>query len=83
MTQRRVVVRDKDGIYGIGGLIPADAAPKPPIDDGEGTQFKLAGTFDHYILYVPDVVEMVADPVIPDAWKPFVEHGITPWPAQP
>lgn len=82
---RRVVVRDTTGFYGIYGLIETKNEPAPSFEDG-GIRYKLTTTTNRYILYAPDVVEV--EPVVeseasmPDAWKPFVEHGVVAsWPA--
>jgi hypothetical protein len=76
MTQRRVFVRQHDGNYAMIGLIESDEFVNEVCDEETGERFKFDKMTPRYVLYVPDVVEMVRDDQIPDAWKPFVEHGL-------
>lgn len=75
---RRVFVRESDKVFALVGLVASTSYVKDLTDADTGQRFKLAHTTDRYVLYVPDVIEMTPDieSELPDAWKPFVEHGL-------
>lgn len=76
MSERRIFARQPNGNYDMLGLVADDEFVEEVTDESTGQKFKLARKTDRYVLYVPNVIEMTPDPEVPDAWKPFIAHGL-------